>query len=298
MKAQNPNQRRDFILKTSAWIATGFFSQPFSLFAQQTKKEYTVEEIMDKFIAGVPNAPFEKTVDTLKSGSKDQVVTGIMTTMFATITVIQKAIELNANFIIVHEPTFYNHLDETEWLENDPVYKFKADLLEKHGIAVWRNHDYVHSLTIDGVQAGVVNELGWNDYYQENAVLHLPKTSLKNLINEIKDKMGVPSIRYVGDLDQIVSKILLLPGAIGGRRQIELLMQEKPDVIIVGESPEWETPEYVRNANEMGEKLSLVVIGHSASEEGGSAFMAEWISKNIPEVAVTHFPSGNSLHVF
>lgn len=298
MKAQNPNQRRDFILKTSAWIATGFFSQPFSLFAQQTKKEYTVGEIMDKFIATVPNAPFEKTVDTLKSGSKDQVVTGIMTTMFATITVIQKAIELNANFIIVHEPTFYNHLDETEWLENDPVYKFKADLLEKHGIAIWRNHDYVHSLTVDGVQAGVVNELGWNDYYQENAVLHLPKTSLKNLINQIKDKLDVPAIRYVGNLNQIVSKVLLLPGAIGGRRQIELLMQEKPDLIIVGESPEWETPEYVRNANEMGEKLSLIVIGHSASEEGGSGFMAEWLRKNITEVTVTHFPSGNSLHVF
>jgi putative NIF3 family GTP cyclohydrolase 1 type 2 len=75
-------------------------------------------------------------------------------------------------------------------------------------------------------------------------------------------------------------------------------MQEKPDLIIVGESPEWETPEYVRNANEMGEKLSLIVIGHSASEEGGSEFMAEWIRKNIPEVNVVHFPSGNSLHIF
>jgi len=64
----------------------------------------------------------------------------------------------------------------------------------------------------------------------------------------------------------------------GGRRQMELAMKEKPDVIIVGESPEWETPEYVRNANEMGEKLSLIVIGHSASEEGGSEFMAEMAS--------------------
>jgi putative NIF3 family GTP cyclohydrolase 1 type 2 len=292
------NSRRKFLIKSTALVSSGLLLQPFSHFATASQRSYTVGQIMDQFIAAVPNAPFEKTVDTLKSGSRDQVVTGIVTTMFATITVIQKAIELNANFIIAHEPTFYNHLDETEWLENDPVYKFKADLLEKHGIAIWRNHDYVHSLAIDGVQAGVVNELGWNDYYQETAVLTLPKSSLKNLINHIKDKLQVPAIRYVGDLDQTVSKVLLLPGAIGGRRQIELLMQEKPDVIIVGESPEWETPEYVRNANEMGEKLSLLVIGHSASEEGGSAFMAEWLRKNIPEVNVVHFPSGNSLHIF
>jgi len=290
--------RRDFLLKSSALLSTGIFLNPFDLFPAPLKDNYSVGDIMDAFIAEVPNAPLESTVDTLKSGSRDQVVTGIVTTMFATISVIQKAIELNANFIIAHEPTFYNHLDETEWLENDPVYNYKADLLEKHGIAIWRNHDYVHSLAVDGVQAGVVNELGWNDYYQENAVLNLPKTSMKNLINHIKNKMGIPAIRYVGDLDQIVSKILLLPGAMGGRRQIELLMQEKPDVIIVGESPEWETPEYVRNANEMGEKISLIVIGHSASEEGGSEFMAEWLRKNIPEVNVVHFPSGNSLHVF
>jgi putative NIF3 family GTP cyclohydrolase 1 type 2 len=236
-------------------------------------------------------------VDTLKSGSRDQIVTGIVTTMFATLTVIRKAIELKANFIIAHEPTFYNHLDETDWLKNDPVYQFKSDLLTEHGIAVWRNHDYVHRLQIDGVQAGVVNELGWNEYYQQNAVLNLPETTLGGLINHIKVKMGVPALRYVGNLDQKASKILLLPGAIGGRRQIELIMKEKPDVLICGESPEWETPEYVRNANEMGEKLALIVIGHSASEEGGSEFMKSWIEENIPGMPVTHFASGNSLKI-
>ena len=290
--------RREFLLNSTSILGVGLALNPFDLFANEESRKITVGEIMDRFISDVPDGPFPQTVDTLKSGSRDQVVTGIVTTMFATITVIQKAIEVNANFIIAHEPTFYNHLDETEWLENDPIYNYKADLLEKHGIAIWRNHDYVHSLAVDGVQAGVVNELGWNDYYQENAVLNLPKSSLKNLINHIKDKLQVPAMRYVGDLDQTVSKVLLLPGAIGGRRQIDMAMQQKPDVIIVGESPEWETPEYVRNANEMGEKLSLIVIGHSASEEGGSEFMAEWIRKNIPEVNVVHFPSGNSLHIF
>jgi putative NIF3 family GTP cyclohydrolase 1 type 2 len=47
----------------------------------------------------------------------------------------------------------------------------------------------------------------------------------------------------------------------------------------------------------MGEKLSLIVIGHSASEEGGSEFMAEWLTKNILGVKVYHVPSSNSLQV-
>ncbi|SIO23953.1 Nif3-like dinuclear metal center hexameric protein [Algoriphagus halophilus] len=290
------SNRRNF-LKTSVLLGTGIFLNPLDLFSASVKTAYTVGDIMDLFISKVPNAPFSPTVDTLKSGNRDQRVTGIITTMFATLTVIRKAIELNANFIIVHEPTFYNHLDETDWLKNDPVYQFKADLLNQHGIAVWRNHDYVHRLQVDGVQKGVVDELGWNAYYKQNAVLNLPETTLGNLISHIKEKMGVPALRYVGDLSQSASKILLLPGAIGGRRQIELLMKEKPDVLICGESPEWETPEYVRNANEMGEELGLIVIGHSASEEGGSEFMKNWLEEHVPGVPVTHFPSGNSLQV-
>jgi len=290
------SNRRNFIKKSSLLIGTGLIGNPFSVYPSSLKN-YTVGEIIDIFIAQVANAPFPKTVDTLKTGSKEQQVTGIVTTMFATVTVIRKAIELKANFIIAHEPTFYNHLDETEWLENDPVYQFKRKLLDEHGIAVWRNHDYVHSLKIDGVQAGVVKELGWESYYKQNAVLNLPETTLGDLITHIKTKMNVPALRYVGDLSQRASKLLLIPGAAGGRRQIEMMQKEKPDVLICGESPEWETPEYVRNANEMGEKLALIVIGHSASEEGGSEFMAEWIKENLPEMPVYHVPSGNSLSV-
>lgn len=290
------SNRRTFIIKSSLLIGTALIGNPFSVYPSSLKN-YTVGEIMDIFIAQVPNAPFSQTVDTLKTGSKEQQVTGIVTTMFATLTVIRKAIELKANFIIAHEPTFYNHLDETEWLENDPVYQFKRKLLDEHGIAVWRNHDYVHSLKIDGVQAGMVKELSWESYYKQNAVLNLPETTLGDLITHIKTKMNVPALRYVGDLSQKASKILLMPGAAGGRRQMEMIMKEKPDVLICGESPEWETPEYVRNANEMEKKLALIVIGHSASEEGGSEFMAEWIKENIPEMPVYHVPSGNSLSV-
>lgn len=277
-------------------IGTGLIANPFSSYSTK-KKTYTVGEIMDLFIAQIPGAPFSQTVDTLKTGSKEQKVTGIVTTMFATLTVIRKAIELNANFIIAHEPTFYNHADETGWLQNDSVYQFKRKLLDEHGIVIWRNHDYVHSLKIDGVQLGVVQELGWEKYYKQNAVLNLPETTLEELISHIKMKMEVPALRYVGDLSQKASKILLMPGAAGGKRQIEMLMKEKPDVLICGESPEWETPEYVRNANEMGEKLGLIIIGHSASEEGGSEFMAAWLKKNILDVPVSHIASDNSLSI-
>jgi len=291
--------RREFLLKSGSMVGAGLLANPFSSFALVSEKSWTVGEIMDTFISQVPNAPFAQTVDTIKVGSRDTVVTGVVTTMFTTLEIIRKAIELKANLIIPHEPTFFSGQDETDYLQSDPVFRAKYDLMEKNGITLWRNHDYVHRMQDDGVRIGVVDELGWNDYYHaKSPVLNIPKTSLRELINHIKTRMGVPAMRYVGDLSQTCSKVLLLPGAVGGRRQIESIMKEKPDVLVCGESNEWETPEYVRAANELGIKLSMIEIGHSASEEGGSEFVKNWLIENMPGLPAFHIPSGNSLQIF
>ncbi|HSF52937.1 MAG TPA: Nif3-like dinuclear metal center hexameric protein [Algoriphagus sp.] len=299
MSFYNQIPRRDFLLKSGALIGAGVIANPFSSFASESQKTWTVGDIMDTFISQVPNAPFTQTVDTIKIGSRDTMVTGVVTTMFTTMEIIKKAIELKANLIIPHEPTFFSGQDETDYLQNDPVFRAKFDLMSEHQITLWRNHDYVHRMQDDGVRIGVVGDLGWNEYYQaKSPILTIPKISLRDLIHHIKGKLGVPAMRFVGDLNQTCSKVLLLPGAVGGRRQIESIMKEKPDVLVCGESNEWETPEYVRAANEIGIELSMIEIGHSASEEGGSEFVKNWLNENMPGLPAFHIASGNSLQIF
>jgi putative NIF3 family GTP cyclohydrolase 1 type 2 len=296
--------RRKFIavLTKAAGSAVLFFSPVGSMAGNffPVQGSRTVGQIMDLFIAAVPGGPIEKTVDTLKAGHRDIKVSGIVTTMFATLEVIQKAIALGANFIIAHEPVFYNHLDETAWLEKDAVYRYKAALLKKHNMAVWRNHDYVHRYNPDGVQTALVNKLGWGKYYNpelENPIL-IPATNLKALIQHVKGRLGIATVRYIGDLAQSCQKVLLMPGASGGKRQIEMIGKEKPDVILCGELSEWETAEYVRDARAQGQKLSLVVMGHADSEEPGSGFMAQWLKAKVPDIKVTHIPSKNPLSFY
>jgi putative NIF3 family GTP cyclohydrolase 1 type 2 len=261
------------------------------------EKDITVGEIMDMFTKQISGAPFSNTVDTLKAGSRDIKVTGIVTTMFATIEVIKKTIALGANFIIAHEPTFYNHQDDTTWLANDDVYRYKADLLKQHNIAVWRNHDYIHSLVPDGVRMGLLKQLNWSGYYNPSAsnILMLPATSLGSLIEYVKQKLFISKVRHIGNLHQSCKKILLMPGAAGGTRQIQAMSKEKPDVLICGEIQEWETAEYVRDAQAKGQNLSLIVLGHIASEEPGSEFIATWLKEKVPGVKITHILSNNSL---
>lgn len=292
--------RRTFISTlTKAAGSAAILSTPILSIAGslQKDKSWTVGEIIDLFIKEVPGAPFANTVDTLKAGTREINVTGIVTTMFATLEVIQKAIELGANFIIAHEPSYYNHLDETDWLKNDEVYRYKADLLKKHNMAIWRNHDYIHSHIPDGVRAGVLKQLNWEKFYdaKSSRLVLIPSITLEALIRYVKENLQISTVRYIGDLSQSCQKVLLMPGAAGGKRQIEAISTERPDVLLCGEVQEWETAEYVRDAVIKGQKLALIVIGHISSEEPGSAFMANWLKVKLPEMKITHVPSKNSL---
>ncbi|HEX3767982.1 MAG TPA: NGG1p interacting factor NIF3, partial [Puia sp.] len=101
-------RRRDFIGNVVKAGAGGVIANPVLSHFSLTET-LTVSQVIEKIIAEVPGGKLNETVDTLKSGSGDQIVTGIVTTMFATVKVIQAAAKIKANFIIAHEPTFYNH---------------------------------------------------------------------------------------------------------------------------------------------------------------------------------------------
>ncbi len=299
MHNDQPTSRRTFVSTLAKAAATSMFlPAPLLSHARPgpvSQPSFSVQQVMDLMLKTIPGAPFAKTVDTLKSGDPAQRVTGIVSAMFATTDVIQRAIALKANFIIVHEPTFYNHADETDWLKNDPVFRHKHELLTKHGIAVWRFHDYWHAHQPDGIRTGMLNTLGWASHVDpaNPNVLTLPHTTLGALIAQTKTKLGIRQVRVVGDLAQSCQRILLLPGASGGRNQIAAIEKAKPDVVLCGEVSEWETPEYVRDARQQGQPLALVVLGHILSEAAGMEWLVPWLQPKVPGIKVTYVASGN-----
>src|SRR5260221_5512402 len=256
----------------------------------------TIRQVIDNLQADIPGAPFPQTVDTIKAGDREQPVKGIVTTMFATDAVIEKTISLAANLIIAHEPTFYNHLDETSWLGDDPVLKYKKELLDKHGIVVWRFHDGLHRHQPDGVRMGVMNALGWDKYYSEGnpPLVEIPTASLQAIIMHVKAKLGIDKLKYIGDPAQACHRVVLSPGAAGGKSQIGWLQKYEPDVFICGELNEWETSEYIRDARYQGQKISLIVLGHSVSEEAGLQWLIPVLKQKAPGITATHVPSGDA----
>jgi len=255
----------------------------------------TVKEIIKAVIAktGVEPLPPEKTCDHLMAGSMDMEVTKVVTTFMATVDVINKAAEIGANFIITHEPTWFNGPDKIDWVQNDPVYLAKKKLIEEKGIAIWRFHDHMHFANEDGIYRGFELETGWGAYRMsvpENAewidkfgaCYDLPETTLRELCQFFKDKMEMDVVQIVGNPDMKVKRVSVLVGggSLGlGDETMPMQHMEKQnvDVAICGDITEWTLSAYVRDAAMLGMNKGMLVLGHERSEEAGMKHMVEWM---------------------
>ncbi len=125
-----------------------------------------IERIQDH-TGGHDREPWQgPTVDTIKAGDPDTPITGIATTFTATMDVLERAASRKTNLVIAHEPTFYNHLDETAWLGDDPVLQAKLAYVKEHHLVIWRFHDHLHRAPgqPDRILKGTVAALGWSAF--------------------------------------------------------------------------------------------------------------------------------------
>jgi putative NIF3 family GTP cyclohydrolase 1 type 2 len=256
--------------------------------ADAQEKRPTAREVVAAIQEHV-GVPWQKeTVDTFKAGNPDVPVTGIAVTMMATMDVLQRAAAKGQNFVITHEPTFYNHLDVPEGMaESDAVWREKREFIEKHGMVVWRFHDHWHMRKPDGILAGMVHAMGWEKYQQEENpyLFTMPERTLGALAAEVAKKLGSSVLRVVGDPGMKVTRIAFSPGSAGFVRETHALEMDNVEVLLVGETREWETVEYAADAVSEGRKKALIVIGHIPSEQAGMEECARWLTsfvKNVP----------------
>ncbi|MDT5029582.1 MAG: hypothetical protein QOE61_6203 [Micromonosporaceae bacterium] len=260
------------------------------------ERQLTAREIVQRIQEHV-GVPWQKdTVDTFKAGDPDNKVTGIAVTMMATFEVLQRAAASGSNLIITHEPTFYNHLDvftEIPQKENDPVLVEKLNFIKEHHLVVWRFHDHWHRRTPDGIEAGMTHALGWEAFQdkQNQYFFTIPETTLEKLAGVLKARLELHTMRVVGDPKMEVTRIALSPGAAGMQREIGALQKPEIQLLITGESREWETVEYTADAVSEKKNKALIVLGHIPSEQAGMEECTRWLRTFVSEVPVNFVPA-------
>lgn len=265
-------------------------------FAAGQEKHLTAREIVSRIQAHV-GVPWQaETVDTFKAGNPDEPVTGVALTMMATMDVLERAAASGKNLIITHEPTFYNHLDKLDVLqekEKDPVLAAKLAFIAEHHLTVWRFHDHWHMRTPDGIEAGMAHALGWEKQQDpENQYLFaVPETTLESLAADLKKKLDVHVLRVVGDPHLKIKKAALVPGASGFQKETLALERNDVDVLVTGEPREWETVEYVADAVTQGNRKGLIILSHIPSEQAGMEECTRWLKTFVNEVPIEFVPA-------
>lgn len=254
-----------------------------------------VERIKRKLAEeGVPWSP--SFFDGFHLGDPNSPLNGIAVTFQATLDVLKRAASQNKNFVISHESTFWDGFDPVEAVKNDPVYKAKVQFAKQNRMVVWRIHDHWHRRRPDPIFMGLARKLEWTSYYDSTTRPRrytIPETSLEDVARHIQEKLDTKNLVVVGDRDLRVKTI---------GDCIHVLATVLPalrncDVALVGETPEHDSFEYVRDAMNLGERKGLVMIAHERLEEWGMEDFANWLKPLVSEVPIEWIPTGDPFKV-
>jgi putative NIF3 family GTP cyclohydrolase 1 type 2 len=260
----------------------------------------TAEQVIAEILKKTGNAPIPNTVDVIKEGDPQTLVTGIITSMFATMDVLKEAVSKKCNLIIVHEPLYYNHLDQTQSYKNDPVYLEKSKYIKDNKLVIWRFHDNIHVMTPDGIETGMVNKLGWKNYLVNGTTNQfvMPETTLQELLKNLKQTFPKNAFYVIGNPEMKLTNVFLAAGAPGSATHIMLLEDKNTQVVLAGEAQQWETYEYMRDAVSQGRNKAIVFLGHINSEEAGMDYCATWLKTFITGLPVYFVESGPAFWTF
>lgn len=278
------------------------------------------QDVIDRILCYHPSMQDYQGCDGYKCGDPMAECTGVVSALVPTVEVIRKTIALGANLLIAHEPIFYNTPDEPRWPCEFPneIAEEKLQLLEKHGITVWRDHDHMHTHQPDGIFTGVLKYLGWEAYYEPSETeipffypCRIPETTVGELRNHLITKLGMNGLRYIGNPGDTITRVALCahlyPGgftppaetdvAYTGYSTLLISQMEKEDgiqVLIPGEVVEWDVLSYIRDAVSLGKRRACMNIGHFNLEELGMRYTADWLNELLKgQIPVYYVPTGD-----
>jgi putative NIF3 family GTP cyclohydrolase 1 type 2 len=292
--------RREFAAMAASAAAAPFALTQMSSGAASITAQDVVERIKKNI--GVEWKP--ETADAVKAGDPSAIVTGIVTTSMATMSVLQQAVKAGANLVITGQPTFYARADTKNPPAGrggspgatlaDPIFTAKNELIARNNLVIFRLSDHWRMRRPDPLAQGIAAALGWTKYQHAGEPLHfeMPALTLETLVGNVKRGLNVRGgIRVVGDPHTTVQRVALLPGSTPIQATLKLL--PTVDAIVAGEVREWESVEYARDKVFAGERKGLILVGRVVSEEPGMDICATWLKTFIPEVPIRHISAGD-----
>lgn len=201
-----------------------------------------------------------------------------------TLPIIVQASEHKASLLIAHRSPFYN---STRSLTGLPQLLLQH--LLKRNITVFITH-YNWAMVDGGMNDVLAHTLGFKvndvfkvplqgDVHPLGRVCEVPKeTNLKMFIQYVSKRLNLPSINYVGNLDDGVERLVIVGGKGINPDWLRLAWEQGYDTYLTGHL----THELATQASQL--KIKLVAVPQTATETPGMSRLTQILRVELPKV--------------
>lgn len=233
------------------------------------------------------------TVDGIIIGDPDKDIHRALITWISSMDAVREAIERGFDLLVTHEPTFYAHRGERNYMESSDVAREKKRIIDESELVVLRNHDCWDRMPQIGIpwswarflelgnEPALVGDAGYQHRYD------IEPTTLDELARRVALKtalMGEPVIQVVGDGAATVSKVGIGTGC--GCR-IDVYRDMECDVSIVcDDGTSW----WAELQRAIDARHPVIRVNHGSSEDPGMVSLTRYINETFSGVTAEHRP--------
>ncbi|MBD3350061.1 MAG: hypothetical protein GF364_01065 [Candidatus Lokiarchaeota archaeon] len=236
---------------------------------------------------------WNRTCDEFLFGDPEAEVKSVAIGWMATIPNLKKALELDCNLFITHEPLYVAQPNEFgvytshgHMLELDDPWVQKGKWMEENNFVVFRCHDVWDDFPEIGIHGAWATWLGLNNmiYSEKFYEVHdLGEIKLEKLVSNIAKRLknlNQNVVHYIGNPDQIVHKIAIGTGAITNYRQMHRM---GADVLLVTDDGTrlWESGQWSEDSG-----IPLIIVNHATAEEPGVRMLAAYLKEQFPDISI------------
>ena len=219
----------------------------------------------------------------LQIGTLNKDIDRILLSLDLTKAVVEEALKNDVQLIVVHHPLIFSPLKA---IKTDSYQGNIIKTLIKNDITLYVAHTNfdVSNYGMNNILAdmlGLTNTINLEDITESEGlgkVGDVPKSTMKEYIDHVKKVFDVPHARFIGDLNDTVSKVAIAGGS--GSSNIYNAKTKKADLYITGDL----TYHHALNCESIG--LNALDIGHNIEKHFMSQLKVLLQSKGVESTIV------------
>ncbi|MCY4538926.1 MAG: Nif3-like dinuclear metal center hexameric protein [Chloroflexi bacterium] len=229
------------------------------------------------------------TVDTFKAGDPHAVARGIAVGWMSYTWALQRALDLDCNVFITHEPTYYSHWDNDEDILRLAPVRAKKRFIEENGLVIIRCHDLWDQMTGMGIPDAWGQHLALGKAIDGDTYIRVYETGgqragdLARRVAGCTAAYGQPGVQLIGSEEKLVHRVSIGTGAI--TPYLECVERFAIDLAICTD----DGMEYWRDGGfAIDMDIPIIAVNHMVSEEVGIERLSEQLRRRFPAIPVHH----------